>query len=140
ASGDPVWRNLTALAYHYWTQPLPPWTAWPASHHPLWFHKLSCVLLFAIELGAPLLIIWPRRLRLFAAGAMAGLQMMIAVTGNYAFFNLLTIALCVLLVDDAAFPARLRKKAAADPRAASGQWPRLLLVPIATVLLLMSVV
>jgi len=140
ASGDPVWRNLTALTYHYWTQPLPTWTAWPASHHPLWFLKFSCVLLFAIELGAPFLIVMPRRLRLLSVGAMAALQIMIAVTGNYAFFNFLTIALCVLLVDDAAFPAGLRKKAAADSRAASGRWPRLLLVPIAVVLLLMSFV
>jgi hypothetical protein len=22
-SGDPTWRNLTALTYHFWTQPLP---------------------------------------------------------------------------------------------------------------------
>jgi lipase maturation factor 1 len=138
ASHDPAWRNLTALAYHYWTQPLPPWTAWSASHHPMWFYKLSCVLLFAIELGAPFFILAPRRLRLLAAAAIAGLQVMIAATGNYAFFNLLTIALCLLLVDDAAFPARLRERAAADARAGSGRWPRLVLFPVAGFLLLMS--
>src|SRR2546422_2821394 len=27
ASGDPTWGDLTALDYHFWTQPLPPWTA-----------------------------------------------------------------------------------------------------------------
>ncbi len=31
ASGDPAWRHLTALDYHFWTQPLPPWTAWYSS-------------------------------------------------------------------------------------------------------------
>jgi hypothetical protein len=140
ASGDAAWRNLTALAYHYWTQPLPPWTAWYASLHPLWFLKLSCVLLFAIELGAPFFILAPRRLRLLAAGAMAVLQAMIAATGNYAFFNFLTIALCLLLIDDAAFPVRLREKAAADPRAGSGRWPRLVLLPVAGFLLLTSLI
>jgi hypothetical protein len=138
ASGDAAWRNLTALAYHYWTQPLPTWTAWYASHHPLWFQKLSCVLLFAIELGAPFFILAPRRLRLLAAAAMALLQAMIASTGNYAFFNFLTIALCLLLIDDAAFPVRLREKAAADPLARSGRWPGLVLFPAAGFLLLMS--
>jgi hypothetical protein len=140
ASGDAAWRNLTALAYHYWTQPLPPWTALYASHQPLWFQKLSCVLLFAVELGAPFFILAPRRLRLLAAGAMAVLQAMIAATGNYAFFNFLTIALCLLLIDDAAFPVLLRERAAADPRAGSGRWPRLVLFPAAGLLLLTSLV
>ena len=40
ASGDPTWRNLTALTYHYWTQPLPPWTAWYAHHLPAGFQQL----------------------------------------------------------------------------------------------------
>src|SRR5438034_1269638 len=28
ASGDPTWRDLTALDYHFWTQPLPPGPVW----------------------------------------------------------------------------------------------------------------
>ena len=55
ASGDPNWRNLSALTFHYWTQPLPPWTAWFVSHAPISFQKLSCVVMFAVELGAPFL-------------------------------------------------------------------------------------
>src|SRR6185369_12575803 len=89
ASGDPNWRNLTALAYHYWTQPLPPWTAWFAAQLPLSFQKLSCFVLLGIELVAPFLVVAPRRLRLIACAAMAALQLTIAGTGNYAFFNLL---------------------------------------------------
>ena len=129
ASGDPTWRNLTALAYHYWTQPLPPWTAWFAAQLPLWFHKVSCFVMFAIELGAPFLIVAPRRLRLISCAAMAGLQAIIAATGNYAFFNPLALALCVLLVDDASFPRTLRARAARDSRASRGRWPALVLAP-----------
>ncbi len=140
ASGDPNWRNLTALTYHYWTQPLPPWTAWYVSHSPVWFHKFSCLVMFAIELGAPFLVIAPRRLRLIGFGAIVGLQAIIAATGNYAFFNLLTAALCVLLLDDAVFPSRLRERAATDPRAARGRWPRVVLAPVATAVLLASLV
>jgi len=140
ASGDPNWRNLTALTYHYWTQPLPPWTASFVSHSPIWFHKFSCFVMFTVELGAPLLIVAPRRLRLIACGAMVGLQTMIAATGNYAFFNLLTLALCVLLLDDAVFPSRLRERAASDPLAARGRWPRFVLAPMASVVLVASLV
>jgi predicted DCC family thiol-disulfide oxidoreductase YuxK len=140
ASHDPTWRNLTALTYHYWTQPLPAWTAWYASHQPIWLSKVSCLLLFVIELGAPFLIPAPRRLRLFACAAIAGLQALIALSGNYAFFNLLTIALCVLLVDDGVFPPRSRERAAADERAPRGRWFRLVVAPVAAAVLLASVI
>jgi predicted DCC family thiol-disulfide oxidoreductase YuxK len=140
ASGDPNWRSLTALTYHYWTQPLPPWTAWIADKLPLAFQKFSCLFLFAVELVAPFFILAPRRLRLAAAAAMAGLEVLIAATGNYAFFNLLTVALCVLLVDDASFPARLRTRAQRNPHSARGRWPGWFLAPVAAVLLLLSFV
>jgi lipase maturation factor 1 len=140
ASHDPTWRNLTALTYHYWTQPLPPWTAWFMSHHPLWFLKFACAMMFAVELGAPFLILAPRRLRLFACAAMVGLQAVIAATGNYAFFNLLAVTLCVLLVDDTAFPRHWREKAATDKEAARGRWPRFVIAPVAAAVVLVSVV
>ena len=104
ASGDPTWRHLTALDYHFWTQPLPPWTAWYAQLLPAWVHKGMTLGMFAIELGVPWLIFAPspwRRLRI-AACALLGLgQLGIAATGNYGFFNLLAIVLCVPLLDDA---------------------------------------
>jgi predicted DCC family thiol-disulfide oxidoreductase YuxK len=100
ASGDPTWRNFTALTYHYYTQPLPTWIAWYASHAPLWFLKFSCIGMFVIELGAPFLIFMPRRIRFTGAIAIAFLQILILLTGNYTFFNWLTLALCLLLLDD----------------------------------------
>ena len=100
ASGDPAWHSLTALTRHYETQPLPTWLAWFAHQLPLWFQKTSCVLMFAMELAAPLLIFFPRRLRMTGALALAVLQLFILLTGNYTFFNWLTLALCVLLLDD----------------------------------------
>ena len=33
-SGDPTWRSLTALEYHYETQPLPTWVGYYAHHLP----------------------------------------------------------------------------------------------------------
>lgn len=100
ASGDPNWRNLTALTFHYQTQPLPTWIGWYANQLPLWFQKASCAATFAIELGAPFLIFLPRRIRFIGGAAIAFLQILILLTGNYTFFNWLTLALCLLLLDD----------------------------------------
>ena len=99
-SRDPAWRNLTALKYHYYTQPLPTPPAWYMDQLPDWFQKLSVVFMFAVELVVPFLIFAPRRLRLGAAALIALLQVLISVTGNYTFFNLLALGLCLLLLDD----------------------------------------
>jgi predicted DCC family thiol-disulfide oxidoreductase YuxK len=100
ASHDSTWRDLTALSYHYQTQPLPNGLAWYANRLPLALHKVSCLVMFAIELGVPFLIFAPRRLRTAAAVLLVSLQLLILGTGNYTFFNGLTLALCLLLVDD----------------------------------------
>jgi predicted DCC family thiol-disulfide oxidoreductase YuxK len=100
ASGDPTWRHLTALTFHYQTQPLPTWIAWYSNQSPVWFLKFSCAMMFAIELGAPFLIFMPRQVRFLGGSAVAFLQIFILLTGNYTFFNLLTLTLCLLLIDD----------------------------------------
>jgi predicted DCC family thiol-disulfide oxidoreductase YuxK/uncharacterized membrane protein YhaH (DUF805 family) len=102
-SDDSAWRDLTALTYHYWTQPLPTPLAWWANRMPLWAHKVSCLFLFVIELIAPLLILFPRRARAAGAAAIAALMLLIAATGNYGFFNLLTVVLCLSCLDDRFF-------------------------------------
>ncbi len=111
-SGDPAWRDLTALTYHYESQPLPPWTAWYAHHLPDWLHVASTGAMFAIELIVPFFIFAPRSLRHLAVLPLVGLQIAIAVSGNYCFFNLLTAVLCLSLLDDDALPARLRSPGA----------------------------
>ncbi len=95
------WNALTALDYHYWTQPLPTVFAWFADKHPEWFKKFSVGFCLFVEIIVPFFIWSPRRVRLTAAGLLIFLQIAIAITGNYCFFNLLTIALCLLLIDDA---------------------------------------
>ena len=100
-SADPSWWKLTALTFHYETQPLPTWIGWYAHQLPLWFQKLSVAIMFGIELAAPILIFCGRRPRQVACGAFVLLMVLISLTGNYCFFNLLTVALCVLLLDDA---------------------------------------
>jgi hypothetical protein len=69
--------------------------------------------MFGLELAVPFLIFAPRRLRMAAGGLLAGLQVLILLTGNYTFFNCLTLVLCLLLLDDFALARLLPAKLAA---------------------------
>ncbi len=135
-SGDDSWWNLTALHYHYETQPLPTPPAWWANLLPPWFQAVSIVILFAVELGAPLLLFCPRRMRLTGVAALIALQVLIAFTGNYCFFNLLTIGLCLLSVDDYCLKSLDTKR---STEVVGVRWPSWIVVPITALTLLFSV-
>jgi hypothetical protein len=111
-SGDATWADLTALEYHFFTQPIPTWTAYCAHHAPAWLLGLATMLMFFVELVLPWMVVGPRRLRMMFGLGMMFLMLGIGATGNYGFFNLLTFALAILLLDDGALrrlvPARLR--------------------------------
>ena len=146
-SGDPTWRNLTALTFHYETQPLPTWIGWYAHQFPIGIQKISTALMFGIELLAPFLIFAPRRLRQVGCGTFIVLQVFILLTGNYCFFNLLTIALCLLLLDDTAISKLLPSKCRVSPTLHSPlstphfrRWPRQITVPLACITLVISFV
>jgi lipase maturation factor 1 len=118
-SHDPTWRGLTALAYHYLTQPLPNRLAWYMYQLPLTAQRFSTAATLCIELGMPFLFFAPRTWRNVGAAAVLFLQALIFLTGNYTFFNLLSMSLCVLLFDDHAFRwLRLRARAARTNRVA----------------------
>jgi hypothetical protein len=97
-SGDPAWRDLTAMHYHYETQPLPNPLAWFVFQQPLWAAKMQTALTFIAELAVPFLFFGPRRARYAGAIATAALQLLILATGNYTFFNFLAIVICFWLV------------------------------------------
>ena len=101
ASGDPEWRNLHALSYHYFTQPLPNVAAYYLERLPSLGHSVCTAIMFGVELIAPLLI-WARlfTLRRIAAALLITFQIILILSGNYAFLNLLTIVLCIPLLDD----------------------------------------
>jgi predicted DCC family thiol-disulfide oxidoreductase YuxK len=138
ASGDMNWRGLQAMKFHYETQPLPTWTSWYFAQFPGWFQVFSCGTVFFFELLIPLLIFTPRRPRLLAFWGIIFFQLLIAGTGNYGFFNLLTIVLCFTLTDDIFWRwlFRLRQPAIVAPSERSRwRWPAWVTVPIAVVLL-----
>ncbi len=102
-SGDPVWWSWRALDYHYQTQPLPTWTSWYIHQMPAWFHWLSVGFMFYAELVAPFFVFGPRALRRVGFISLVLLQILIAATGNYGFFNMLAIVLCLSVLDDRDF-------------------------------------
>ncbi len=101
-SGDPNWWNLSALNYHFLTQPLPTPLAWYAAQLPPGLLRVATGGAFFVELVLPFLIFCPRRLRFFSAFGILLLQSSILITGNYNWFNLQTMLLCLPLFDDAA--------------------------------------
>jgi uncharacterized membrane protein YphA (DoxX/SURF4 family) len=131
-SGDETWRGLRALEFHYETQPLPTPLGWWAHQLPGWFQTVSTAAALGLEIGAPLLALFGRRGRLAAFVLLAFLQLLIAASGNYGFFNLLSVALLVVLLDDRAplWPRRWREAArAAAPPAEPARIVRMIAPP-----------
>ena len=141
-SSDHTWRKLTALCHHYETQPLPTPLAWYAHQFPNFFHRISAAIMFVIELIVPFFIIGPPPLRHLAALLFIAFMALIQLTGNYCFFNLLGIALSILLLDDnlllAAF--RLFLRGLQLPPAAPPVLPEWFLAPVAVLILFLSVI
>jgi lipase maturation factor 1 len=142
-SHDPTWRSFTALPVHYETQPLPTPFAWYFYQWPGWFQRASVGFVFFVELLIPFLILAPRRLRIWAARLIVVLQILIALTGNYAFFNLLTIVLCLFLLDDTFLRRSLpnlmaRRIGQAIPESSPRLWVRRFCIALYVLILFVS--
>ncbi len=120
-SHDPSWGNWSAIAFHYLTQPLPTPLAWYMYQLPRGFQRFSTITVLAIEIAVPFLFFAPRLWRFWGAGLALFLQALIFLSGNYTFFNLLTISLCVFLFDDRAFE-RVRLPARSARTGAMAVW------------------
>jgi hypothetical protein len=98
--GDSCWHDLSALYYHFETQPIPN----PISR---WFHFLPHPVLqfgviwtFVVELGAPWFCFGPRWGRYIAGALIISFQLTLIVSGNLSFFNWLTILPALACFDD----------------------------------------
>jgi hypothetical protein len=101
-SGDPHWRNFTAMDDYYQNAPLPSWMGWYVQQLPHWYHAGTVIII----LGAELVFVWavflPRRFRVPCFVFVTALQIGIIATSNYGFLNYIVLALGVLLLDDRA--------------------------------------
>jgi hypothetical protein len=133
-TGDPTWRDLTAMASYYETAPLPTWVGWWMHQLPLGFHRTTSALTFVIELVLPLFVWGPRRLRRAAFAGILGFQAFVVLTANYGFFNYLSAALALWMLDDRDLGVR-------EPAVRQTSWPAtlafaaaaLVLVPVSLV-------
>src|SRR6266571_9108862 len=100
ASGDPQWRNLTAMDEYYQNGPLPTWIGWYVQHLPHWFHASTTYATLALELGLVWMLFLPRHLRIVCFFIVTPWQIGIILTANYTFLNYLVLALGFLLLDD----------------------------------------
>lgn len=102
---DPSWADFSSLLYYFETQPLPHTGSWYFHQLPEWMLRAGTGVTFFAELIVPFFIFLPRPFRIFAAVVTIAMQLLIIASSNHNFVNLLTIALCLFLLDD-----RLLKK------------------------------
>lgn len=111
-AGCPTWLNLTATTYHFATQCIPTPLARIAHEVPLFLHKFFVASTLFLEGPAAFVLVVPHAgLRAVGAWAQVFLQCTIIATGNYNFFNLLTIVLALSTIDGD------------EERAPARQWP-----------------
>ncbi len=100
ASGDPEWRNFTAMDEYYQNGPLPTWIGWYVQHLPHWFHAFTTGATLVLELGLVFMLFLPRRWRIVCFFIVTLWQIPVILTANYTFLNYLVLLLGVLLLDD----------------------------------------
>ncbi|MFB6242311.1 MAG: lipase maturation factor family protein [Candidatus Nanosalina sp.] len=98
--GDDTWNNLTALNYHYETQPMPN----PLSHFlhnmPEKWHKFETAATHFIQLVVPLFFFAPQPFAAIAGLLTIGFHLVLMIGGNYSWLNSLSIVLCFSLFSD----------------------------------------
>jgi hypothetical protein len=113
--GDQCWRDLTCLAYHYETQPIPNPLSWLFHQAPMWFHKAGVLFNHFVELIVPFGLFGPRRLAMVAAGFTALFQIILILSGNLSWLNWLTLLLCIACFDDGAFKRKVPEEKPSRP-------------------------
>jgi hypothetical protein len=119
--GDVIWRNATALYYHFETQPIPgPLSRWfhflphTALKAGVWFNWLA-------EIAAPLFVFWPRLARHIAGVIILLFQLNLIVSGNLSFLNWLTTIPALACFDDGFWSKLLPQKLVHKAEAAAGR-------------------
>ncbi|AUG47677.1 hypothetical protein BVU17_09170 [Haloarcula taiwanensis] len=105
--GDDCWRDLTALDYHYETQPIPNPVSWYAHHLPDRFHRLEVLGNHVVEVAVPFLYFAPQPWASVAGVATIGFQCWLMLTGNFSWLNALTIVQAIAAFRDDVFTATL---------------------------------
>jgi hypothetical protein len=98
--GDPCWRDLTCLAYHYQTQPMPNPLSWYFHWMPSWTHRGGVLFNHFVELVVPFAFFAPQPFARVAGLLTIAFQLLLMLSGNLSFLNLLTMVLAISVLDD----------------------------------------
>ena len=137
--GDDCWRDLTAMEYHYETQPMPNPLSWFAHHLPRWMHKAAVLTNHVVELLIPFLYFAPQPFAAIAGVVTIGFQLWLMLTGNFSWLNLLTAVLAFSTFTDAQVRAVLDGAVAIPADAPMPGWHLVLVALLAGLVLLLSV-
>jgi hypothetical protein len=139
--GDPCWRDLTCLDYHYETQPIPNPVSRLLHFMPRWFQRTGVLYNHLTEVVSPWFAFGPTLLRRVAGAIMLWFQIFLIGSGNLSFLNWLTIVPILACFDDGilrrVLPRSLR--AAADRAAAGARPSRLQPLAVGALLAVVSV-
>lgn len=97
--GDRCWRDLTCLAYHHETQPMPnPLSRW---FHllPAWAHRVEVAANHFTQLVVPWFLFAPEPFGTIAAMIILVTQCWLMLSGNFSWLNFITIALALAAID-----------------------------------------
>lgn len=135
--GDGCWRDLTCLYYHHETQPMPnPLSAY-FHHLPKGVHRASVAFSHLVQLVVPFGLFGPEPVAAVAGGLIIAHQLVLIVSGNYAWLNWLTIVLAFSAFSDRTLSALLPIAIApGEPRPAAFEW---LLYGLAAATVLLSI-
>ncbi|VVC45003.1 Lipase maturation factor [Cinara cedri] len=98
------WYHLTAMSEYFETMPLPNVVSWYAHYFPVWFLKTVTVFAEINDIFVPFMFLIPiRSVRKIAFYIQVLMQIGILTSGNYSYYNLLYIVLCLSLLDDYTF-------------------------------------
>ncbi|EGG17899.1 putative transmembrane protein [Cavenderia fasciculata] len=96
----PIWSSFKAMSFHYETQCIPNIISYYVHQFPNYYHQFETMMTLVIEILVTPFFFAPRVFKITACLINILLQICIILTGNYNFFNYLTIALLLMLLDD----------------------------------------
>jgi hypothetical protein len=97
--GDPCWRDLTCLNYHYETQPMPNPLSWFLHWAPQWTNKSGVLFNHFSELIVPFFYFLPQPIAGIAGLITIAFQLFIIASGNLSWLNWLTLFLAFSTID-----------------------------------------
>jgi len=108
--GSPCWHDFTCLYYHFETQPIPNPLS-PLMHFlPHVILKFGVMFTEFLQAVSSFFVLWRRPLRITAGLLFLTFQSILILTGNYAFFNWITLVPALILFDDRLLGRVLPKK------------------------------